>query len=324
MESRFGQDFGGVRVRYDAEADDAARMLNAKAYTLGQTIVFGRGRYKPATTEGGLLLAHELAHVVQQRLGSASVQRKIVDQAGDEIKIDLKGVKPGDSVTLSFPAGASAVVCADTAKIINAMVKTPSGITAVNNWVTMKSSVRLIYTDKMLKDDDRNPIHGLSDSHSTSGTTVIKVSTASLPDIVDSTGEKRPDRYKQLKGAQLLGAIGVHESVHQSPENVALEDEYNKMKNEQEDDPRLADLNKQLEIAPVRLELTSLIEYDVLYPQEAGIWLTKNFERFLGRAIYVETVKTAVAGLVSGGYLDAAKESNVRDTYLLHTKPSSK
>jgi len=66
MEDRFGHDFSKVRVHSDAGAARAARAVNAQAYTVGSQIVFAAGRYSPANGEGRRLLAHELAHVVQQ------------------------------------------------------------------------------------------------------------------------------------------------------------------------------------------------------------------------------------------------------------------
>ena len=66
MEPRFGHDFGGVRVHDDARAAESARAVNARAYTVGQHIAFDRGQYAPDTESGKHLLAHELAHTVQQ------------------------------------------------------------------------------------------------------------------------------------------------------------------------------------------------------------------------------------------------------------------
>lgn len=66
FESRFGQDFSSVRVHADAAAASSASQLNAQAYTAGRDIVFDAGRFAPGTTTGRRLLAHELAHVVQQ------------------------------------------------------------------------------------------------------------------------------------------------------------------------------------------------------------------------------------------------------------------
>ena len=66
MEPRFGHDFGQVRVHTDAWAAESARAVNALAYTVGRDIVFEAQRYAPRTRAGRELLAHELAHVVQQ------------------------------------------------------------------------------------------------------------------------------------------------------------------------------------------------------------------------------------------------------------------
>ena len=67
MESRFGHDFSRVRVHTDTRAAESVRSLNGLAYTVGSDVVFGAGRYAPATSAGARLLAHELTHVVQQR-----------------------------------------------------------------------------------------------------------------------------------------------------------------------------------------------------------------------------------------------------------------
>ena len=69
MESRFGQDFGSVRVHTDAAAHDSAKSVNAQAYTVGDNIVFQSGKYDPSSQQGQHMLAHELTHVVQQRSG---------------------------------------------------------------------------------------------------------------------------------------------------------------------------------------------------------------------------------------------------------------
>jgi hypothetical protein len=66
MESRFGTDFGDVRVHTDNRATGMAKTLNAQAFTGGRDIYFGAGRYSPGTAIGDRLLAHELTHVVQQ------------------------------------------------------------------------------------------------------------------------------------------------------------------------------------------------------------------------------------------------------------------
>jgi len=69
MESRFGQDFGDVRVHTDAKATESARSVHANAYTVGRDVVFRSDQWSPGTASGQRMLAHELTHVVQQRSG---------------------------------------------------------------------------------------------------------------------------------------------------------------------------------------------------------------------------------------------------------------
>lgn len=66
MEQRFGFDFSRVRVHSGAAAEKSARDVNAHAYTVGSHIVFGSQQYRPGTSAGNRLLAHELAHTIQQ------------------------------------------------------------------------------------------------------------------------------------------------------------------------------------------------------------------------------------------------------------------
>lgn len=66
MEARLGVDLGAVRVHTGSEAAESAHAVGAPAYTVGNDVVFAPGRYAPTTIEGRAMLAHELAHVVQQ------------------------------------------------------------------------------------------------------------------------------------------------------------------------------------------------------------------------------------------------------------------
>jgi hypothetical protein len=69
------RDFSPVRVHTDARAAESARAVGARAYTVGQNIVFGAGQYAPGSGAGQRLLAHELAHTVQQNGAKSVVQR---------------------------------------------------------------------------------------------------------------------------------------------------------------------------------------------------------------------------------------------------------
>ncbi|MCY1338970.1 hypothetical protein D9M68_327610 [compost metagenome] len=78
FEPRFGHDFARVRVHADGKADESARAVEAKAYTVGHDLVFAAGQYAPESAEGKRLLAHELAHVLQQ---GATLRRAPADKA---------------------------------------------------------------------------------------------------------------------------------------------------------------------------------------------------------------------------------------------------
>jgi hypothetical protein len=112
MRSRFGHDFGTVRVHNDALAAESARAINAKAYTLGNDLVFAAGTYSPDTAWGKGILAHELAHVVQQRRGGASPGTDAggrLEQAATEASA---GVMRGES-----PVGVSGASAAGIARL---------------------------------------------------------------------------------------------------------------------------------------------------------------------------------------------------------------
>jgi DNA/RNA endonuclease G (NUC1) len=93
MEPRFGQSFGDVQVHADAQAADSALSMNAGAYAVGKHIVFGPGLYSPETVGGKAVLAHELAHVIQQawtsggRNGSGVTHEDEANRAAAEIGV---------------------------------------------------------------------------------------------------------------------------------------------------------------------------------------------------------------------------------------------
>lgn len=85
MESRFQHDFSKVRVHDGSRADVAARQIRARAFTLGHRIAFRSGEYAPRSSAGQKLLAHELAHVVQQSRSTpttGTIARDVDHRAG--------------------------------------------------------------------------------------------------------------------------------------------------------------------------------------------------------------------------------------------------
>jgi hypothetical protein len=69
MEEQFGEDFSGVHIHSDARAREMTQQLHADALTMGQDIFFNAGQYDPTSYRGRRILAHELAHVMQQARG---------------------------------------------------------------------------------------------------------------------------------------------------------------------------------------------------------------------------------------------------------------
>ena len=109
MEGRFEQDFSGVRIHTGPTADAAASALNARAYTLGSSIVFRDGLYAGGTAVGKRLIAHELAHVVQQQNHATGDQR--TGNAEAEASSVAADVAAGRSASVQLSAPASVPQC---------------------------------------------------------------------------------------------------------------------------------------------------------------------------------------------------------------------
>jgi hypothetical protein len=104
MEQRFGHDFSRVRVHIGTAAEQSARDVNARAYTVGDNLVFGAGEFKPDTRQGRRLLTHELTHVVQQSGAEANVVRRS-NGIDDDEPTRVWRPRP-DTVPEPIPAGA--------------------------------------------------------------------------------------------------------------------------------------------------------------------------------------------------------------------------
>lgn len=157
MEQRFGYDFSRVRVHTDAAAEQSALEVDAHAYTVGHQMVFGAGRFAPGMHEGRRLIAHELAHVVQQTSVNQSglgptrflqrqpaapnprVRERVINRVnlGERsrtvVKIDVIGdASPrwrsaktpqiADELNWRLSEKRAQAVCAETEKILNALI----------------------------------------------------------------------------------------------------------------------------------------------------------------------------------------------------------
>jgi hypothetical protein len=105
FEPRFGRDLSDVRVHADSGAAQAASRIDARAYTLGRDIAFASGEYMPVTREGRRLIAHELAHVVQQDAALGTVQRHIMRQPAPAAATATTSPAPVSTATSSVDYG---------------------------------------------------------------------------------------------------------------------------------------------------------------------------------------------------------------------------
>ena len=104
MESAFGQSLSHVRVHDDGRAAALSRDMNARAFTLGPHVAFADGGYRPGTPVGDALLAHELAHVVQQGGGRATPADTAREAHPDQaIEADADRAAEGAVVSLYAP-----------------------------------------------------------------------------------------------------------------------------------------------------------------------------------------------------------------------------
>ena len=147
MESRLGHDFSRVRVHTDARARDSARAVAASAYTVGSDIVFAPGQYQPESSVGRKLLAHELAHVMQNAaagsnhsgltVGAAnSVEERQADAIADRVekphsKLPQQHVGPSRNTLRRQPSD-SEFVCNDK-QVGEVSVRAPVARTYVND-----------------------------------------------------------------------------------------------------------------------------------------------------------------------------------------------
>lgn len=121
FESRFGADFGSVRVHTGDAAAQTAQDLDARAYTVGSDIAFNAGEYRPGSEHGRELLAHELTHVVQQggagelSGGGSGAQRQVQRQDGPEAAQQQAAEGPTEEEKAAAAVAAKAALAAAAA-----------------------------------------------------------------------------------------------------------------------------------------------------------------------------------------------------------------
>lgn len=97
FEALLGADFGDVQLHNSATAAVSAQAIGARAYTVGNKLVFGADQYAPASSAGDRLLAHELTHVVQGRVGGQTTVRRQSGQTTASLQVPAQVCTPAQT-----------------------------------------------------------------------------------------------------------------------------------------------------------------------------------------------------------------------------------
>jgi hypothetical protein len=206
LERTFDADFSNVRVHTDSEAGRLSRALGANAFTAGRDIFFDLGAYRPDSSLGLKLLAHELTHIVQQR-GTAS-SRLVLGEPGDQYE------RQADAISTNIAATSGQLKRADSLDASHGSARpaiTPIRVTPVTS-----SSTSLVQRDpKKDKKKDAKPASAKPAATTPAGAASVKTwagdFTASTYDV-GSSG----DDY----GANIVISFMPNKSV--DAESIAL------------------------------------------------------------------------------------------------------
>lgn len=149
-----------MRVHTDSRAAEFARSFNALAYTVGQNVVFGHGQFSPQSTEGKRLLAHELAHVVQQATARTSpphLQRAPDDQPQPRRDVAIVGEdwEGAEQLAIVLAGGGAVhnVTSMDEAAAALAAIDYPVGTLYFITHSTVSGDLQFGTSEKMIDPD---------------------------------------------------------------------------------------------------------------------------------------------------------------------------
>lgn len=219
MERFFGRNFDAVRVHSDSRAHSLAQSLNARAFTMGQSVFFGRGQYQPDSAEGQRLIAHELTHTIQQRNGNSAVAmsaRHSVDAQNSALE------REANAAAHAFGAGSSVLPNGMLSAATPALIQREP----VNQAGDTEAQAELIYADR-LSDAEYSALTGLPantlpdgqvmDDLARLGSVVHDAPAETLPpgvapELTESTGS-------ELGGAALGAALATPSPISLVPAN---------------------------------------------------------------------------------------------------------
>jgi len=139
---RLGYDLVSVRVHHDEQAARSADSIGAAAYTVGNRIVFAEGRYDPGTVAGRHLLAHELAHTIQQARSPS--RGKIIQRSPTDDAARVQLLDRVDAVAVESSAGASGAMKALTAAFVNLDAESDRPVTP-EEWALIVARARQLF-----------------------------------------------------------------------------------------------------------------------------------------------------------------------------------
>ena len=193
MEAHFGHDFGAVRVHTDRRAAASAEAAGALAYTVGAHIVFGAGQYAPEAPAGRALLAHELAHTIQQEGDRARAGGSLgfaPAHGQGELEAERSAIAPSAGRPFGLTPGPIAIA------------RQRSGnFKAIRNWsyVAYEKEVRLIYYEAAPKTEE--------DPYAEPGKKPRAIQIGTIPWLTNNPGNITVDPKKEAIH-QAAGTIG--------------------------------------------------------------------------------------------------------------------
>jgi len=202
FEPRFGYDLGSVRIHTGDRAEQSANAIVAKAYTLGSNLVFGSGEYQPHSESGRRLIAHELAHIMQQ--GTGKIQELQRQQAEESATEDRSA--PSRSTVIS-----EAEVCPPS----EGMTCTP----ATNSPDAVTNSIAFSQNEHMLNRRQQEEIEAAAASWNDAG----RLGTVRIDGYASAEGECSYNWELSCRRAQSVATVLEHPADSLGVPSVSIE-----------------------------------------------------------------------------------------------------
>jgi hypothetical protein len=231
MGSRFGADFDDVRVHTDTRAAESALAVDALAYTVGRDVVFGANLYQPGTRDGQYLLAHELAHVVQQGQVAHSVLQRACRSAA-QCAAPIPGNAGDFGATVEAESEAIAVASGGVAPVAggptscnlprhgNRATNLEALATGAGLGATIAPGIDGFFINACLSPNDGanntacSEFPGGPPAHTNPAHACVQVHTTDEDRAIALLAKPRPLAYADLRNFLWITAMVAHESQH--------------------------------------------------------------------------------------------------------------